>query len=114
MIVAATGLDIVDSTRTTIRVSSDLASHYSPKALVVLDEVPCAGDGFIAMADIQTPAESVRFAAPKTNAEFAQVLYSALRIADEKHLTKIVIRQPIGEDIALAIRDRIRRAANQR
>jgi L-threonylcarbamoyladenylate synthase len=113
MIVAATGLDIVNSNSTKIRVSGDLASHYSPKALVVLDEVPCAGDGFIAMAEIQTPTGSVRLAAPKTNAEFAQVLYSALRIADEKHLTKIVIWQPIGEDIALAIRDRIRRAANQ-
>lgn len=113
MIVAATGLDIVNSNSTKIRVSGDMASHYAPKALVVLDQVPCAGDGFIAMADVQTPPGSVRLAAPKTNAEFAQVLYSALRIADEKHLTKIVIRQPIGEDIALAIRDRIRRAANQ-
>jgi L-threonylcarbamoyladenylate synthase len=94
-----------------IRVSGSLDSHYAPAATVVLDQSPTAGQGFIAMADVATPDGVVRLAAPKSDDEFAQVLYAALRAADEQGLATVVVQQPVGEGIAVAIRDRLKRAA---
>jgi L-threonylcarbamoyladenylate synthase len=95
----------------TIRVSGSLEAHYAPAATVVLDQSPVAGQGFIAMADVVTGEGVVRLAAPKNNEEFARVLYSALRAADEQGLATVVVAQPAGEGIAVAIRDRLKRAA---
>ena len=53
-------------------------------------------------------------AAPKSNEEFAQVLYEALRSADHKNLARVVVYEPTGEDIAVAIRDRLKRASQGR
>jgi L-threonylcarbamoyladenylate synthase len=95
-----------------IRVSGSLDSHYAPVATVVLDQSPVAGQGFIAMADVATPDGVVRLAAPKTHDEFARVLYAALRAADEQKLQTVVVSQPQGVGIAIAIRDRLKRAAH--
>jgi L-threonylcarbamoyladenylate synthase len=95
-----------------IRVSGSLDSHYAPEATVVLDQSPIAGQGFIAMADVATPDGVVRLAAPKSDDEFAQVLYAALRAADEQGLQSVVVAQPQGAGIAVAIRDRLMRAAH--
>jgi L-threonylcarbamoyladenylate synthase len=97
-----------------IRVSGSLDSHYAPVATVVLDQPPVTGQGFIAMADVATPGGVVRLAAPKSHEEFARVLYVALRAADEQRLKTVVVAQPAGEGIAIAIRDRLRRAAHGR
>jgi L-threonylcarbamoyladenylate synthase len=94
-----------------IRVSGSLEAHYAPAATVVLDQSPGAGQGFIAMADVVAVDGVVRLAAPKTHDEFARVLYSALRAADEQGLATVVVAQPAGEGIAVAIRDRLKRAA---
>jgi L-threonylcarbamoyladenylate synthase len=94
-----------------IRVSGSLEAHYAPAATVVLDQSPVAGQGFIAMADVATGEGVVRLAAPKTHDEFARVLYSALRAADEQGLATVVVAQPPGDGIAVAIRDRLKRAA---
>ena len=94
-----------------IRVSGSLEAHYAPAATVVLDQSPVAGQGFIAMADVVVGEGVVRLAAPKTHEEFARVLYSALRAADEQGLATVVVAQPAGEGIAVAIRDRLKRAA---
>jgi L-threonylcarbamoyladenylate synthase len=95
-----------------IRVSGSLDSHYAPVATVVLDQSPTAGQGFIAMADVATPDGVVRLAAPKSDDEFAQILYAALRAADEQGLKSVVVAQPQGVGIAVAIRDRLQRAAH--
>lgn len=95
-----------------IRVSGSLDSHYSPLATVVLDQTPLSGQGFIAMSQTQTPDGVIRLAAPGTHEEFARVLYSALRAADEKGLGTVVVAQPVGDGIAIAIRDRLKRAAH--
>jgi L-threonylcarbamoyladenylate synthase len=95
-----------------IRVSGSLDSHYAPVATVVLDQPPVAGQGFIAMADVATPDGVVRLAAPKSDEEFARVLYAALRAADEQALKTVVVAQPAGDGIAIAIRDRLKRAAH--
>jgi L-threonylcarbamoyladenylate synthase len=94
-----------------IRVSGSLEAHYAPAATVVLGQSPVAGQGFIAMADVVATAGVVRLAAPTTHEEFAQVLYAALRAADEQGLATVVVQQPVGEGIAIAIRDRLKRAA---
>ena len=112
MVNAATGLAVVGTVdNANIRVSGSLDSHYAPVAKVVLDQSPVAGQGFIAMADVGTPDGVVRLAAPKTHDEFARVLYAALRAADNQRLQTVVIAQPQGAGIAIAIRDRLSRAA---
>ncbi len=105
-----------DSTenRNQIRVSGSLESHYAPAAKVVLDQVPLAGQGLIALADFGTGEGVVRLAAPRTNEEFAKVLYSALREADERGLGVVVVQQPVGGGIAIAIRDRLSRSEKGR
>ena len=113
MIEQSTGLKVVASVEEPeIRVSGSLDSHYAPAATVVLDQSPTAGQGFIAMADIVAADGVVRLAAPQTHEEFAQVLYAALRAADEQGLTTVVVQQPAGDGIAIAIRDRLKRAAH--
>jgi len=111
MIERSTGLDVLDADGVAIRVSGSLESHYSPIAKVFLDQSPVAGQGFIALADVATVAGVIRLAAPTTHDEFARVLYSALRAADEQGINTVVVAQPEGNGIAIAIRDRLRRAA---
>jgi L-threonylcarbamoyladenylate synthase len=121
MIEESTGLVVGDSLaadgsavdEVQIRVSGSLDSHYAPVATVVLDQSPVAGQGFIAMADVATTDGVVRLAAPKTDEEFARVLYAALRAADEQGLQTVVVAQPAGDGIAIAIRDRLKRAAHK-
>ena len=97
-----------------IRVSGSLESHSSPLATVLLDQPPIAGQGFIAVSDIATPEGVIRLGSPNTDEEFARVLYGSLRAADESGLTHVVVFQPKGAGIAVAIRDRLRRSANGR
>jgi L-threonylcarbamoyladenylate synthase len=112
MITDSTGLEVVGVVEeSAIRVSGSLEAHYAPAATVVLDQSPVAGQGFIAMADVVAGEGVVRLAAPKTHEEFARVLYSALRAADEQGLGTVVVEQPGGDGIAIAIRDRLKRAA---
>ena len=118
MIAESTGLEVVGAVdassveKNVIRVSGSLEAHYAPVATVVLDQSPLAGQGFIAMADVVADDGVVRLAAPKTHDEFARVLYSALRAADEQRLETVVVAQPQGDGIAIAIRDRLKRAAH--
>jgi L-threonylcarbamoyladenylate synthase len=107
------GISIV-SPRDEIRVSGSLENHYAPAAKVLLCETPTAGQGFIAHVSIPTPEGVIRLASPHDDEEFARTLYSALREADAQGLTEVVVMQPIGIGIAVAIRDRLARAANGR
>jgi L-threonylcarbamoyladenylate synthase len=114
MIEHSTGLDFLDADGAAIRVSGSLESHYSPIAKVVVDQSPIAGQGFIAMADVATDAGVIRLGAPITHDEFARVLYSALRAADQLGVDTVVVVQPAGNGIAIAIRDRLERASKGR
>ena len=115
LIRSSTGLEVHDSYAISktpkIRVSGSLESHYAPKARVILDQTPIFGQGLIAMADMATPDGVIRLAEPKSHNEFAKVLYSALRAADEEGLFEVVVEQPKGDGIAIAIRDRLTRAS---
>jgi L-threonylcarbamoyladenylate synthase len=113
MIKRSTGLDVFDTDPVAIRVSGSLESHYSPIAKVILDQSPLAGQGFIALAEIATPAGVIRLSSPINSIEFARTLYSALREADSKGLTEVIVIRPDGFGIAVAIRDRLNRAAHK-
>jgi L-threonylcarbamoyladenylate synthase len=118
MIFDVTGMELAseasNNESSEIRVSGSLESHYSPLATVFLDQPPIVGQGFIAVSDIATPEGVIRLASPNTDEEFARVLYGSLRAADDLGLTHVVVFQPQGAGIAIAIRDRLRRSANGR
>ena len=112
MIEECTGLKVTDSDKE-IRVSGSLENHYAPNAKVFLNQIPSAGQGFLALANIETPQGVIRLGAPKTVEEFAQILYSALRAADAKKLHQIVVTPPLGDGLAIAIRDRLLKASTK-
>jgi L-threonylcarbamoyladenylate synthase len=113
MIEEVTGLKVTDA-QNEIRVSGSLENHYAPQAIVVLDITPQSGDGYIAMSDKQTPAGVIRLAAPQSIEEYARILYSSLRDGDSQKLNRICIDQPAGDGLAIAICDRLQRAARGR
>jgi L-threonylcarbamoyladenylate synthase len=94
-----------------IRASGLLESHYSPKAKVYLSGIPAIGDGFIALSKFPTPAGVVRLISPATNEEYARNLYKGLRLADSKNLNNVFVIPPIGDDISVAICDRLQKAS---
>ena len=103
--------NIQNEKNTKVRASGQFKSHYSPKAIVVLDKKPEPGDGFIAMANIETPIGAIRLGSPRTVQEFAKILYSALRSGDKKNLQKIVVIPPTSTGLAEAIKDRLIKAS---
>ena len=94
-----------------IRAAGLLESHYAPNAKVFLTGLPSLGDGFIALDSFATPVGAVRIAAPKTNEEYAQVLYEAFRLVDVKGLRSVFVIPPTGDGIAVAINDRLSKSA---
>ena len=113
MIEKVTGLEIADRDDV-IRVSGSLENHYAPSAQILLDGHPRPGDGYIALKSYPTPEGAIRLAAPVDNEDFARQLYAALREADAQEIEHVVVVQPEGADIAIAIRDRLKRASQGR
>ena len=97
-----------------IKAAGLLESHYAPNAKVFLTGSPTLGDGFIALDLFTTPIGALRLASPKTNTEFAQILYKAFRQADIKGLSRIFVKPPTGGGIADAINDRLVKSATDK
>lgn len=115
MIQSSTGLKVlVVYQGSNIKASGTLEKHYSPLAHVILDQLPISGQGYLALSTFPTPKGVIRLAEPVSNEEYARDLYRALRSADELGLTSVVIQQPVGDGIAIAIRDRALRASKGR
>jgi len=95
------------------RVPGLLESHYSPTAKVYLSGNPSAGDGFIALSKHPTPDGVIRLISPVTNEDYARTLYQGLRLADSKKLSKVFVIAPTGDDIAVAICDRLKKSAHK-
>ena len=113
MIERATGLHAIESNlKKSIKAAGLLASHYSPKAKVILDQIPNPGDGFLAMSNIPTPEGSIRLASPENLEQYASELYSALRSGDDKNLAKIYVILPVESGLGEAIRDRLLKSAH--
>jgi L-threonylcarbamoyladenylate synthase len=94
-----------------IKASGLLAKHYSPKAKVILNVLAKSGEGFIAMASIQTPTGAHRLASPANIQEFARDLYEALRNGDRMNLSEIKIILPEGVGLVHAINDRLSKSS---
>jgi L-threonylcarbamoyladenylate synthase len=94
-----------------IKASGLLESHYAPLAKVYLAGTPSPGDGFIALDNFPTPPGVVRLASPANNEEYAKILYQSLRLADSKKLDNVFVIPPTGDDIAVAICDRLQKSA---
>jgi L-threonylcarbamoyladenylate synthase len=102
---------IINISNTLIRVSGMLPVHYAPNAKIKISGVTNAGEGFIALSNIPTPAGAMRLAAPNNLEEFAKILYSAFRAADIHGLSTISVIPPNGDGMANAIRDRLNKAS---
>lgn len=111
MIEEITSID-PDADLAEIRVSGSLARHYSPRAKVLIDVAPEPGDGLIALSEFSAGPEVVRLTAPTSTEEFARTLYGAFRKADSLGIDRVVVIIPKGDGLALAIRDRVSRAAS--
>ncbi len=100
------------------RVPGALASHYAPRARVVLatgeqieslDLGPSIG--LLALASVGTPPGWQRLSAPNDVDDYAHTMYSALRAADQRGLTVVVAVPPPPRGIGAAIQDRLSRAS---
>jgi L-threonylcarbamoyladenylate synthase len=96
-----------------VRAPGSMESHYAPRANVFLSGKPNKGDGLIALSNLKTPEGVQRLASPVNNEQFAQQLYGALRSADEKNLQNVYVVPPSGNDIAVAINDRLIKASQK-
>ena len=113
MIEKVTGLKILlKSEQSEIRVSGLLEAHYAPKANVILGMAAKPGDGFIALAEVATPIGAIRLVSPVSIEDYARELYKALRLGDEYGLNQISVIEPEGAGLAVAIRDRLGKAAS--
>lgn len=112
MIYDSTNLQPLE-TESSIRVSGALKSHYAPNVQLVLNVVPVVGDGLIALADVATPKGVIRIGSPSNTTEFGQQLFALLRKADLYGLTRLVAITPVGDELSLAITDRLRRASTR-
>ena len=118
-----TGLN-VSAMGEAIKAPGTLDSHYAPDATVrlvdtaeQLDEVVAALAhhqfvGVLAPEVVQTPRGAIRLSMPQSNLQYAEELYAALREADRLGLAHVVALLPSGDDIAIAVRDRLTRAAH--
>ena len=104
-------LPIFDTQSNKIKAPGLLTSHYSPNAKVFLTGTPAPGDGFIALSKFLTPSGVIRLISPNTNEEYARTLYQGLRLADSKKIDKVFVIPPNGDDIAIAICDRLEKAS---
>jgi len=111
-----TGTAVSANTTDSPRVSGTLDSHYAPNANVVLvtdiSNIPTfASAGFLALADVETPAGFTRLGSPATVDDYAHELYGCLRAGDDQELKTIYVVPPVGSGLAQAINDRLQRAA---
>lgn len=112
-----TGLRVTGTS--TVRAPGSLDTHYAPRAQVMLTSAESAATladtsaGFLADAAVPTPSGMMRLASPRTPDAFAQELYAALRLADERGLARIYVVPPPMTGIGVAIQDRLKRAATE-
>jgi L-threonylcarbamoyladenylate synthase len=97
-----------------IKFSGSFEKHYAPKCKIYLEKQMIEGAAFFAMVSIETPIGMNRIGAPITVQEFARTLYSVFRTADQRGFTSLVVDAPNGDGIAVAIRERLVKAANGR
>jgi L-threonylcarbamoyladenylate synthase len=124
-----TGLPVLGSTASGIRVPGALPSHYAPAASLALAPdaealaayVDAAAEGgvdvrrigIIAMSAVPVPAGTSRLLTPDSTDAYARGLYDALRRADDTGIVAVP-PDPDAEGVSAAIADRLRRASAPR
>lgn len=101
----------INKSNSGIQFSGNQFRHYAPKAKIFLNKEPQEGDGFLALSSIDTPQGCVRLGTPKTPSEFARILYSTFRKADQLGLKRFIVIPPQGDGIELAILERLEKAS---
>jgi L-threonylcarbamoyladenylate synthase len=93
-----------------------LATLEGPEPARIMGGGPHAAPsiGLVAESGVDTPDGWTRLAAPVTAEEYARELYAALRAGDARGLEVVVavLPDPDGGPLALAVRDRLARAAH--
>ena len=120
------GRQVPVRTSVTVRVSGSLASHYAPRAGVVLAEPSDVAArvaalraqgrsvGVLGPPTIPLPPEVPRYDVPEDPAGAARLLYTRLREADLRGHDVLVACLPRAEGLGIAVRDRLARAAAPR
>ena len=101
----------LDSHNAEIKVPGLFDTHYAPNAKVLLNSEFIQGNGFIALEEIPTPVGAIRLGSPKDNDDYAQILYSALRLADRKGIKTVNVVPPVNKGIGQAINNRLLKAS---
>jgi L-threonylcarbamoyladenylate synthase len=105
-------IELESKKNSNVKFSGSFEKHYAPKCKVIIDGKEIAGAGFLALSDVETPSGMVRLASPKTTEDFARILYSTFRAADQSGLVSMVVSEPKGEGLSVAIRERLIKAAH--
>jgi L-threonylcarbamoyladenylate synthase len=120
------GREVPVRTSATVRVSGSLASHYAPRAGVVLAEPSDVAArvaalraqgrsvGVLGPPTIPLPPDVPRYDVPEDPAGAARLLYMRLREADLRGHDVLVACLPRAEGLGIAVRDRLSRAAAPR
>jgi L-threonylcarbamoyladenylate synthase len=108
------GLEVQPVNLSRTKFSGSFDKHYSPKCKVTLDANTITGAGFLALHEIETPRGMSRLASPATIEEFARVLYSTFRKADQEGLLALVVYPPKAEGLGVAILERLEKAVQGR
>jgi L-threonylcarbamoyladenylate synthase len=111
MIESITSLKVKLQNNNLLKVSGSFNTHYAPKTKILLDVPALSGQGFLALANVVTPPGAIRISSPKSINEYASVLYASFRLVDKLKLEYLVVITPEGEGLAVAVRDRLKKAA---
>jgi L-threonylcarbamoyladenylate synthase len=110
---AALGRPVVRRRRPgTVRTPGSLASHYAPRAEVLLREGRAADRELAHL--LESGVRAVRLVLPGDPAEAARTLYASLRELDAAGYDAIVATLPPATEANAAVRDRLLRAAAPR
>lgn len=103
------------------RVSGSLPGHYAPNTPVTVvqpHDFASMADSRLAhalvltTADVALPPSAAHVMRAEDSLDFARILYSALRHADELGVSEVLVTTPPAVGIGVAIIDRITRAAH--
>jgi L-threonylcarbamoyladenylate synthase len=120
---AALGKPVPVQPASTVRAPGMFASHYAPKARVLVVETEALAErieiergrgervAVLSLSDIALPPDVIPLQKPRTTEALAHDLYRALRDADDRGATVIVAEAPPKAGLGLAIIDRLKKAS---
>jgi L-threonylcarbamoyladenylate synthase len=107
-------LKVGEKSTTVTKFSGSFEKHYAPKCRIIIGQKNIVLGGFLALGEIDTPEGMSRIASPSNVEEFARILYSSFRHADQQGLKVLVVSPPSGPGLPVAIIERLNKAAQGR